>query len=95
VRVLPRVVGAPARGFKVAAVRAEPAVVQVQGPGEELPRWSEVATAPFDVSGARKSLSRTLGLVAPSDTVRPLAQGVQVTIDITEEVTMDTGRSSR
>jgi YbbR domain-containing protein len=95
VRVLPRVVGAPAQGFRVKAVTAEPAVVQVQGPGEELSRWSEVVTAPVDVSGARRSISRALGLVAPSGTVRPLTRGVQVTVDITDEVTMDKGDRAR
>ena len=94
-RVLPRVVGAPARGFRIIAVTADPPFVQVQGPGEELPRWSEVLTAPVDISGARRSISRTLGLVPPSDTVRPLTPGVQVTVDITEEVTMDKGGRAR
>lgn len=95
VRVLPRVVGAPARGFKITAVTADPAFVQVQGPGEELPRWSEVGTAPVDVSGAQRSISRALELVAPSDTVRPMTPGVQVTVDITEETPMDRERRAR
>lgn len=95
VRVLPRVVGAPARGFRITAVTADPAFVQVQGPGEELPRWSEVLTAPVDVSGAQRSISRTLGLVAPSETVRPVTQGVQVTVDVTAEAPVDKGGRAR
>jgi YbbR domain-containing protein len=63
-------------------VDAEPPPVQVKGPRALVEERATVDTAPVDVTGARQSLTRTVGLVLP-DSVYPTTQRtVQVTVEI-------------
>jgi YbbR domain-containing protein len=81
-RVVPRLRGAPPPDVSLGRVDAEPPTVQVKGPRALVEERATVDTAPVDVTGARQSLTRTVGLVLP-DSVYPTTQRtVQVTVEI-------------
>jgi YbbR domain-containing protein len=78
--VTPRLVGQPARGFQVGAVRVEPRQVDVKMSGPESAAVRRLDTAPVDVEGARATVSREVGLVAPAGI--DLAEGRRVTVTV-------------
>lgn len=87
VRVVPKLLGTPAAGHAVGRVGVEPQIVDVRGPRTTIEEHTAVETAPVDVTGARQSISRTVGLLLP-DSVSATTRTVHVTVDIGPEDSM-------
>ncbi len=80
--------GSPAEGFRVAAVSAEPRLVLVQGPEQQVSVLPSVSTDPVVVEGARMGFEVTVGVRSPSPLLRvvePLAVRVRVGFAKAEE----------
>lgn len=86
-RVVPKILGTPAAGHAVGRVGVEPQIVDVRGPRTTIEEHTAVETAPVDVTGARQSISRTVGLLLP-DSVYATTRTVHVTVDIGPEDSM-------
>ncbi|MCC7417012.1 MAG: hypothetical protein IT176_07690 [Acidobacteria bacterium] len=83
VPVSPSIEGRPADGFTVAAVRSDPAVVDVIGPESAVARVQEAITEPVSVAGATGTVTEevTIGFVEPSVRLKtPRAAAVTVEI---------------
>jgi YbbR domain-containing protein len=87
VRVVPKILGTPAAGHAMGRVGVEPQIVEVKGPRTTIEKHTAVETAPVDVTGARQSISRTVGLLLP-DSVYATTRTVHVTVDIGPEDSM-------
>lgn len=80
--VTPNVVGTPAAGFEVAAVRVEPAVVSVEGDANDLAGLDRADTQPVSIAGASSEVTQTVALALP-DGVQALGAGtVKVTVTL-------------
>ncbi|BCW92116.1 CdaR family protein [Thermoanaerobaculum aquaticum] len=80
--------GSPAEGFHVAAASADPRLVMVQGPEQQVNVLPSVSTDPVVVEGARMGFEVTVGVRSPSPLLRvvgPLAVRVRVDIGRAEE----------
>jgi YbbR domain-containing protein len=62
VPLVPAVEGAPAAGFVVGGITADPATVEVVGPARALGALSEAITEPVSVEGAVTTLSSTVNV---------------------------------
>ncbi|MDP9467710.1 MAG: CdaR family protein, partial [Chloroflexota bacterium] len=65
VPIRPLLTGAPAAGFEVGTVSAEPSVVTLRGAPEVLAAIAEVLTEPISLSGSNTTLHATGSLVVP------------------------------
>ncbi|MTV48322.1 hypothetical protein GJ688_04900 [Heliobacillus mobilis] len=82
--IQPQVVGTPAKGYRVASTRVEPASVTVQLPVEMSPEVRSLSTSPVDITEAKGDVVRDVPLQFPNG-IRPqnAAQGmVRVTVVI-------------
>lgn len=85
VKVVPQVRGTPAAGFAVQRVQVEPATVRIKGPRSTIETRGEVSTVPIDVSGSRRSVTQSVGLMLPASTYLTREQAVRVTVEIAED----------
>jgi YbbR domain-containing protein len=85
VKVVPQVRGAPAAGFAIQRVQVEPPNVRIKGPRSTIETRGEVSTLPIDVSGSRRSVTQTVGLVLPASTYLTRDKTVRVTVEIAED----------
>jgi YbbR domain-containing protein len=85
VNVVPQVRGAPAPGFTIQRVQVEPSAVTIKGPRSTIEARGEVSTLPIDVSGSRRTLAHSVGLMLPASTYLTQERTVRVTVDIAEE----------
>ena len=85
VKVVPQVHGTPAAGYVVQRVQVEPASVRIKGPRSTIETRGEVSTLPIDVSGSRRSVSQSVGLMLPASTYLTRDKTVRVTVDIAED----------
>ena len=87
-RMLPvtvRFTGKPAYGYRVSEAVAEPKLVSVEGPADEVKRLAAVETVPIDIEERRSSLMRNVRLTTDG---KPLSLGpdqVEITITVEEE----------
>lgn len=65
VPIRPLLTGAPAPGFEVGTVSADPSVVTLRGPPQVLAAIAEVLTQPISLSGSDTTLRATGSLVIP------------------------------
>lgn len=85
VPVRPRLRGNPAEGFEVAAVRADPDEVEVEGAERVVRQLREIPTDLLDVTGLDGSLARPVELAFPDPSLRAPAKGtVRVEVTIVE-----------
>jgi YbbR domain-containing protein len=92
VRVVPQIRGTPAPEHALARVVVEPQTVQVKGPRTTIEGRTTVDTAPIDVSGIRRSVTRTVGLLLPDSVYATTQRTVQVTVEIRPEDKMHVSR---
>jgi YbbR domain-containing protein len=85
VKVVPQVRGTPAAGFAIQRVEVEPATVRITGPRSTIETRGEVPTVPIDVSGSRRSVTQSVGLMLPASTYLIRERAVRVTVEIAEE----------
>lgn len=85
VKVVPQVRGAPAPGFTVQRVHVDPSTVRIKGPRSTIESRGEVSTLPIDVSGSRRSVTQSVGLMLPASTYLTRERTVRVTVEIAEE----------
>jgi len=85
VKVVPQVRGAPAVGFAVQRVQVEPSSVRIKGPRSTIEARGEVSTLPIDVSGSRRSVTQSVGLMLPASTYLTRERTVRVTVEIAED----------
>jgi hypothetical protein len=64
------IVGRPAAGYRVAAIKTSPPGVTVRGPSRYLARLHYVPTSPLDVSDARSEIKQMLSLQPVDDRVK-------------------------
>lgn len=88
VPIRPLLTGAPAAGFEVGTVTAEPAVVTLRGAPEVLAAIAEVLTQPISLAGTDATLraSGTLVLPAGARLADPAASEPTITVQIKETV---------
>ena len=67
--VNPVVTGAPAPGFRIAGIVADPQVISVEGDAEELNQLVQADTAPVAVFGATRDVTATVALALPTGVV--------------------------
>jgi YbbR domain-containing protein len=70
VKVLPRLTGTLAPGYRIAAVKVIPEEVEINGPASQVERVGQVYTEPLDVSGASARVERTVSIMPQGDGVR-------------------------
>lgn len=66
VPIRPILTGAPAAGFEVGTVSADPSVVTLRGPPDVLAAIAEVLTEPISLSGTNTTLRASAALVVPT-----------------------------
>jgi YbbR domain-containing protein len=88
VPIRPLVTGAPAAGFEVGTVTAEPAVVTLRGSPEVLAAIGEVLTEPISLAGTDTTLRATGTLVLPEGArlADPAASEPTIVIQIRESI---------
>jgi YbbR domain-containing protein len=88
VPIRPLLTGAPAAGFEVGTVTAEPAVVTLRGAPEVLAAIGEILTEPISLSGSNATLQATGALVLPDGArlADPAAAEPTVVVQIRETV---------
>lgn len=84
--VNPVVTGAPAPGFRIAGIEADPQVISVEGDAEELNQLVQADTAPVAVFGATRDVTATVALALPTGVV-PLAVTTVTVVVRVEPVT--------
>ena len=82
--VVPQVHGTPASGYAVQRVLVEPPNVRIKGPRSTI-ETGEVSTFPVDVSGSRRTVSQSVGLLLPASTYLTRERTVRVTVEIAED----------
>lgn len=85
VTIVPQIKGSPASGYAVQRVVVEPPAVRIKGPRSTIEARGEVSTLPIDVSGSRRSVTQSVGLMLPASTYMTRERTVQVTVEIAEE----------
>ena len=85
VNVVPQVRGTPAAGFTIQRVHVEPSAVTIKGPRSTIDARGEVSTVPIDVSGSRRTVAQSVGLMLPAATYLTREQTVRVTVELVEE----------
>jgi YbbR domain-containing protein len=95
VKVVPQVRGLPAVGFAIQRVDVEPPTVRIKGPRSTIESRGEVSTLPIDVSGSRRSVSQSVGLMLPASTYLTRERTVRVTVEIAEDAMSQQQSGSR
>jgi YbbR domain-containing protein len=85
VTIVPQIKGTPATGYAVQRVVVEPPAVRIKGPRSTIDSRGEVSTLPIDVSGSRRSVTQSVGLMLPASTYMTRERTVQVTVEIAED----------
>jgi len=83
--VVPQVRGMPASGFTIRRVQVEPSAVSIKGPRSTIDARGEISTLPVDVSGSRRTVTQSVGLMLPASTYLTRERTVQVTVEIAED----------
>ena len=83
--VAPSLSGAPAAGWSVHSVTAQPVVVTVRGPIDAIAAMTAVPTEPIAIGGRRADLTTTVGLVPPSGVEVVDTDRVRVSVAITAD----------
>jgi len=88
VPIRPLLIGAPAAGFEVGTVTADPSVVTLRGAPEVLSAIAEVLTEPISLAGSNSTLRATGTLVRPDGArlADPAAAEPTVVVQIRETV---------
>jgi YbbR domain-containing protein len=88
VPIRPLLIGAPAAGFEVGTVTADPAVVTLRGAPEVLAAIAEVLTEPISLAGTNSTLRATGKLVVPDGArlADPAASEPTIVVQIRETV---------
>jgi YbbR domain-containing protein len=86
-RIVPQVRGMPASGYTIRRVQVEPSAVSIKGPRSTIDARGEISTLPVDVSGSRRTVRQSVGLMLPASTylTRERERTVQVTVEIAED----------
>ncbi|RPH54043.1 MAG: hypothetical protein EHM89_19130 [Acidobacteria bacterium] len=80
--VSPNIIGQPTFPAKVLGVNVSPTVVTIFGRPEGLVSVTTIATDPVDINNATDTITRTVGLRAPSSVRSTNTQTVKVTVRI-------------
>jgi YbbR domain-containing protein len=68
--VAPNIVGTPAPGFEIAAIRVSPLIVNVEGDADELSNVLRADTAPVSINDATADVQATVDLALPTGVVQ-------------------------
>ena len=94
-KVVPQVRGLPAAGFVIQRIDVEPPTVRIKGPRSTIESRGEVSTLPIDVSGSRRSVTQSVGLMLPASTYLTRDRTVRVTVEIAEDAMSQQQSGSR
>jgi YbbR domain-containing protein len=75
----------PASGYTIRRVQVEPSAVSIKGPRSTIDARGEISTLPVDVSGSRRTVTQSVGLMLPASTYLTRERTVQVTVEIAED----------
>jgi YbbR domain-containing protein len=102
VPVVPRLVGVPASGQIVSTVAVDPQFVQLTGGSDALDGIESIETFDLDITGATRTISRTVAMRVPANTslasgeptmatvlvqIRPIDRPFQITLPVPIQVT--------
>lgn len=65
VGIKPKIIGAPLAGFWLSNAMTEPSTIIINGEGDKLEKTDSIETAPFDLTGLKKSQDVKIALVFP------------------------------
>ena len=80
--VVPVVTGAPAPGYRVTSVHADPQTLTVSGEAAAVARLSSVSTQPLDISGATQDVDQTVAVELPTDITAVGEPGVRLVVTV-------------
>jgi YbbR domain-containing protein len=95
VKVAPQLSGTPPAGFAIRRVEIEPPSVMIKGPRATIESRREVPTLPIDVSGSRRTITQSVGLLLPAATYLTRERTVRVTVEIAEDSMSQSQQGSR
>ena len=84
--IVPVLSGAPAPGYRVSSVRADPQTLTVSGEAAAVERLSSISTQPLDITGAAGDLDRTVDADLPPDVSAVAAPGVHLVVTVEPDV---------
>jgi len=82
VRVIPVVVGQPARGYVIKSIAAEPQTVVIEGIQSETARINVIKTEPFDITGINETIKQSVRLDLTGRKIRAKNDTVEVNLTI-------------
>jgi YbbR domain-containing protein len=83
--VVPQLRGAPAPGYTIQRVRVQHSALSIKGPRSTIESRGEISTLPVDVSGSRRTVTQSVGLMLPASIYLTGARTVEVTVEIAED----------
>jgi YbbR domain-containing protein len=84
--VVPVLSGAPAPGYRVSSVRADPQTLTVSGEAAAVERLSSISTLPLDISGVTGDVDRTVDPDLPADVSLVAGPGVRLVVTVEPDV---------
>ena len=81
--VTPVVSGAPASGFEIAGISADPLIVSVEGEADAILGLTEAPTDPVTVNGATQDVVQRVALALPEGVQPAGGEDVRVTVTVT------------
>jgi hypothetical protein len=77
IAVVPNVVGVPATDYRLVRTEVEPSQWGVRGGRTQVQAVTQLTTEPFDISGARGTMGRSLEVLAPAEDVELVGEGLE------------------
>jgi YbbR domain-containing protein len=84
VRVHLNLIGATAKGYRVAEVSVRPATVTVTGPARDISRLDAIESEPFDLKSTSEAVEGEADLVIPPGPIKVSAGQVEVRVSVEE-----------
>lgn len=82
VRVIPVIVGQPARGYVIKSIAAEPQTVVIEGIQSETARVNAIKTEPFDITGINETIRQSVKLDVTGRKIRTKNDTVEIKVSI-------------
>jgi YbbR domain-containing protein len=79
------VAGAAEKGYRVSSQETKPSTVKITGPLRDIRQMQRIETAPLDIAGATKDVSRAINLINPG-WLRASVEQVDATVKINEVI---------
>jgi len=84
--VVPVLTGAPAAGYRVSSVRADPQTLTVSGEAAAVERLSSISTQALDISGVTDGVDKTVDADLPADVTLVGTPGIRLVVAVEPDV---------